>query len=57
MLSFFDVIFIYRKSWEDHIKHVDKVLLIIENNQLYVKRSKCVLGKPKIEYLGHFISK
>jgi hypothetical protein len=57
VLVFFDDILIYRKSWEDHIKHVDKVLQILENNQLYVKRSKCSFGKQEVEYLGHIVSR
>jgi hypothetical protein len=54
---FFDDILIYRKSWEDHIKHVDKVLQIMGNNQLYVKRSKCAFGKQVVEYLDHIVSR
>jgi hypothetical protein len=56
VLVFFDDILIYRKSWEEHIKHVDKVLQILENNQLYVKMSKCAFGKQEVEYLGHIVS-
>jgi hypothetical protein len=37
LLVFFDDILIYSKTCEDHIKHVDRVLQILENNQLYVK--------------------
>ena len=36
---------------EDHIKHVDTFLQILENNQLYVKISKCSFGKQEVEYL------
>ena len=57
VLVFFDDILIYRKSWEDHIKHVDQVLQILENNQLYVKRSKYSFGKQEVEYLGHIVSR
>jgi hypothetical protein len=35
---------------------VDRVLQILENNQLYVKRSKCTFGKQEVEYLGHIVS-
>jgi hypothetical protein len=56
-LIFFDDILIYRKSWEDHIKHVDKVLQNIEKNQLYVKRSKFSSRKQEVEYLGHIVSR
>jgi uncharacterized protein YehS (DUF1456 family) len=57
VLVFFDDILIYSKSWEDHIKHVDQVLQILENNQLYVKRSKCAFGKQEVEYLGRIVSR
>jgi hypothetical protein len=57
LLVFFDDILIYNKSWEYHIKHVDRVLQILENNQLYVKRSKCSFGKQEVEYLGHIVSR
>jgi hypothetical protein len=36
---------------------VDKVLQILDNNQLYVKRSKCYFGKQEVEYLGHIVSR
>ena len=44
VLIFFDDILIYNKSWEDHFQHVDKVLPLLEAQQLYVKPSKCFFG-------------
>ena len=44
VLVFFDDILIYRKSWEDHVQHVDKVLQLLEAQRLYVKPSKCLVG-------------
>ena len=49
VLVFFDDILIYRKSWEDHVRHVDKVL------QLYVKPSKYFFGVKDVEYLDHIV--
>jgi hypothetical protein len=46
---------IYRKAWEDHLKHVDEVLSIMEEQELYAKESKCVFGMTKVLYLGHII--
>ena len=56
MLVFFDDILIYSKSWKDHVEHVDKVLQLLEEKQLYAKRSKCFFGVQEVEYLGHIVS-
>jgi hypothetical protein len=57
LLVFFDDILIYNKTWEDHLRHLDEVLGIIEGQQLYVKESKCKFGMKKILYLGHMVGK
>ena len=56
VLVFFDDILIYSKSWKDHVEHVDKVLQLLEEKQLYAKRSKCFFGVQEVEYLGHIVS-
>jgi hypothetical protein len=56
VLLFFDDILIYSKSWEDHVKHVDKVLQLLKEQQLYAKPSKCFFGVKEVEYLGHIVS-
>jgi hypothetical protein len=56
LLVFFDDILIYRKSWEDHVRQVDKVLQLLKEQQLYAKPSKCFFGVKEVEYLGHIIS-
>jgi hypothetical protein len=55
LLIFFDDLLIYRKTWEDHIKHVDEVLSIMEEQALYAKESKCEFGMTGDLYLGHII--
>ena len=44
VLVFFDDILIYSKYWEDHVQHVNKVLQLLEAQQLYAKPSKCFFG-------------
>jgi hypothetical protein len=56
VLVFFDDILIYNKSWEDHVQHVDKVLQLLKEQQLYAKPSKCFFGVKEVEYLGHIVS-
>ena len=56
MLVFFDDILIYSKSWKDHVQHVDMMLKLLEEKQLYAKISKCFFGVQEVEYLGHIVS-
>jgi hypothetical protein len=56
VLVFFDDILIYNKSWEEHVQHVDMVLKLLEEKQLYANPSKCAFGVQEVEYLGHIVS-
>jgi hypothetical protein len=38
------------------VRHVDKVLQLLKEKQLYAKPSKCFFGVKVIEYLGHIVS-
>jgi hypothetical protein len=56
VLVFFDDILIYNNSWEDHVRHVDKVLHLLKEQQLYAKLSKCFVAVKEEAYLGHIVS-
>jgi hypothetical protein len=56
LLVLFDDILIYSKSWEGHVRHVDKVLQLLKEQQLYAKPSKCFFGVKEVDYLGHIVS-
>lgn len=56
LLVLFDDILINSKTWEEHLKHIDEVLVILEQNSLYAKLSKCEFGMEEILYLGHKIN-
>jgi hypothetical protein len=56
VLVFFDDILIYSRSWQEHMRHLDEVLSIMEAQSLYAKESKCEFGMTELLYLGHIIS-
>jgi hypothetical protein len=56
VLVFFDDILIYSRSWQEHMRHLDEVLSIMEAQSLYAKESKWEFDMTKLLYLGHIIS-
>ncbi|KAF7838894.1 Ty3/gypsy retrotransposon protein [Senna tora] len=56
VLVFFDDILVYSSDWALHLQHLEQVLRLLAQHQLYAKLSKCVFGQSRIEYLGHFVS-
>jgi hypothetical protein len=57
VLVFFDDIFIYNKTWTYHLAHVDRVLHILSQHQLFLKQYKCAFLASEVEYLGHLVGK
>jgi hypothetical protein len=57
VLVFFDDILIYIKTWTTHISHVDQVLHLLSQHQLFLKKSKFSFGASEVEYLGHIVGK
>jgi hypothetical protein len=57
VLVFFDDILIYIKTWTCHLTHVDQVLHLLPQHQLFLKQSKCAFGASEVEYLGHLVGK
>ena len=53
---FYDDILIYNNSWKDHVQHVDKVLKLLEEKQLYAKKFKRLFRVQEVEYLDHIVS-
>lgn len=41
ILVFFDDILVYNKSLEEHMEHLDVVLAVLRENELYVNHNKC----------------
>jgi hypothetical protein len=55
LLVFVDDLLICIKTWEEHLRHVDQILSIMEEQSLYAKEYKCEFGMTEVLYLGHII--
>jgi hypothetical protein len=44
LLVFFDDIMIYNRTWEEHLAHLEDILIIMEEQSLYAKESNCEFG-------------
>jgi hypothetical protein len=51
-----DKILVFSRTWDEHVRHVKKILDTLQREKLYVKLSKCEFGKTALVYLGHISS-
>ncbi len=52
---YIDDILVVSESWEVHARHLRRLLEVLREAGLTCKRSKCVFGKRRLEFLGHVI--
>jgi hypothetical protein len=57
VLVFVDDILVYNKTAEEHAQHLTEVFKLLQQNNLFIKRSKCSFAQHSLEYLGHIIIK
>ncbi|XP_020692917.1 uncharacterized protein LOC110107098 [Dendrobium catenatum] len=53
---YFNDILIYSPSFEDHIRHLTKVLQTLREHQLYLNLSKCEFATAQVYFLGFIVS-
>jgi hypothetical protein len=56
VVVYFDDIFVYRKSLEDHLSLVKQVLFILPHEKLYANLPKCTFAQTKLVFLGFVVS-
>ena len=57
VVVYIDDILITGRTEEEHLRTLGKVLQILEEAGMRLKKEKCVFMVPRVEYLGHSISK
>ncbi|UYV85121.1 K02A2.6-like [Cordylochernes scorpioides] len=55
-LNYFDDIFIHSKTYEEHIKHLDDILGIFEQEDIKLNLNKCKFLQKEIQFLGYTIN-
>ena len=55
VIVYLDDILVFSNTWDEHIKHVKKVLDVLQRENFYVKPSKCEFGRTSLNYLGYIV--
>ena len=45
VIVYLDDILVFSRTWDEHVKHVKKILDVLKRENLYVKMSKCELAE------------
>jgi hypothetical protein len=56
VIVYIDEIFIYSRSLEEHVEHLQKVFQRLRENKLYATLTKCEFGVTEVDFLGHRIT-
>ena len=51
-----DDLIVASKSEEEHFMQMEKLLHTLNENNIVINMDKCVIAKPKVEFLGHIVS-
>ena len=55
VFTYMDDILIFRKTWEEILKHTQQVLGTMQQHKLYANLEKCSFGMYIIQYLGYIM--
>jgi hypothetical protein len=46
---------IFRRTWEEHMRHIQQVLRTLRQHKLYSNLEKCSFGMNMVQYLGYIV--
>nr|CAD1830339.1 unnamed protein product [Ananas comosus var. bracteatus] len=55
VVVYLDDIVVYSNTLEEYIEHLRTVFQVLRENQLFVKKEKCIFAKEEVHFLGHWI--
>jgi hypothetical protein len=56
VVIYLDDIVVFSHSFEEHKRHVDEVLSVLDSAHFKVSPSKCTIAARQIEFLGHIVT-
>jgi hypothetical protein len=55
VVVYLDDILIFNRTWEEHMRHIHKVLSTLRQHKLYANLEKCSFGMNRVQYLGYIV--
>ena len=56
LINYINNIIIYSRTYEEHVRHLKKVLQGLEQQKFYLKENKCQFFTKKLEILAHILT-
>jgi hypothetical protein len=55
VVVYLDDILIFNRTWEEHMRHIQEVLITLWHHNLYSNLEKCSFGMNKVQYLCYIV--
>jgi hypothetical protein len=55
VVVYLDDILIFKRTWEEHMQHIQQVLSTLRQHKLYANLEKFSFGMNKVQYLGYIV--